>query len=134
MDGSQINILAVCLAALSSFILGGLWYSPLLFGGVWMKEAGVTEETAKKANMIRTFSLAFIASLVISFNLAMFLGAERTLQTGLFYGFLAGFGWVAMAFIINDVFEQRPFKLSLINAGYHAVSFTIMGGIIGVWH
>lgn len=138
MDGSQINIFAVFLAALSSFMLGGLWYSPLLFGKAWMKETGLSEEATKNANMIRTFSFAFIASLVISINLAMFLdmflGPERTLETGLFYGFLAGFGWVAMAFIINDVFEQRSFKLSLINAGYHTIAFTIMGGIIGVWH
>ncbi|GAB1265374.1 DUF1761 domain-containing protein [Aurantivibrio infirmus] len=134
MDFSQLNIIAILVAAISSFVLGGLWYSKVLFGNAWMKETGITEEKAQNANMLRTFSLAFVASLVIAFNLAMFLGAESTLGTGAFYGFLAGFGWVAMAFGINDLFEQRSLKLFLINAGYHTVGFTIMGAIVGVWH
>ena len=134
MDFSQLNIFAVLVSALFSFVLGGLWYSKLLFGNTWMQETGITEEAAANGNMLRTFSLAFIASLIIAFNLAMFLGAESTLETGAFYGFLAGFGWVAMSFGINDLFEQRSFKLFAINSGYHTVGFTMMGAIIGVWH
>ncbi len=134
MDISTLNFYAIGVSALSSFALGGLWYSPLVFGKAWMKETGITEESAKSKNMARVFGLAFIASLVIAFNLAMFLGSSSTLETGAFYGFLAGFGWVAMCFGINDLFEQRSFKLFAINAGYHTVGFTIMGAILGVWH
>lgn len=134
MDISSLDLPAVLVAALSCFMLGGLWYSGLLFGKTWMQESGITEERTKKQNIPKTFGLAFIASLVIAFNLAMFLGSDSTLQSGLFYGFLAGFGWVAMAFAINDLFEQRSFKLFLINASYHTLAFTIMGGIIGAWH
>lgn len=134
MDFSQINILAILVAALSSFLLGGFWYSPVGFGNAWMKETGVSEESSKNANMAKIFTLAFLASLIISFNLAMFLGPESTFETGMLYGFLAGFGWVAMAFAINDLFERRTFKLFAINAGYHSIAFTIMGGIIGAWH
>lgn len=134
MDLSQLNYLAVIVAALSSFMLGGLWYSPVLFGNAWMAESGVTEEAAQNSNKARVFGLAFLASLVISFNLAMFLGAESTLISGAFYGFLAGFGWVAMAFGVNDLFELRSFKLFAINAGFHCVSFTLMGAITGAWH
>lgn len=134
MDFSSLNLLAIFAAALSCFMLGGLWYSTLLFGRVWMQESGVTEESARKQNMARTFGLAFIASFVIAFNLAMFLGGSSTWQTGLFYGFLTGFGWVTMAMGINDLFEQRSLKLFAINAGYHTVAFSIMGAIIGGWH
>ena len=134
MDISALNFFAIGVAAISSFILGGLWYSPLLFGKTWMKETGITEEAAKNQNMAKVFGFAFVASLVIAFNLAMFLGRSSTLETGIFYGFLAGFGWVAMSFAINDLFEQRPFKLFAINAGYHTIAFTIMGAILGGWH
>ena len=134
MDFSSVNFLAVLVAALSSFILGGLWYSPLLFGKPWMQATGVTQERAQASNKAKTFGLAFLASLVIAFNLALFLGSDSTLQTGAFYGFLAGFGWVAMAFAINDLFELRPFNLLAINAGYHTVAFTVMGAIVGSWH
>ncbi|TFH71648.1 DUF1761 domain-containing protein [Gammaproteobacteria bacterium LSUCC0112] len=134
MDISSLNFLAIFVAALSCFMLGGLWYSGVLFGKIWMRETGITEERANNQNIPRTFGLAFLASLVIAFNLAMFLGSSSTLHSGLFYGFLAGFGWVAMSFAINDLFEQRSFKLFLINASYHTLAFTIMGGIIGAWH
>ena len=30
-----MNLWAVLLAAVSSFLLGGLWYSPVLFGRLW---------------------------------------------------------------------------------------------------
>ena len=134
MDISTLNFLAIGVSALSSFVLGGLWYSPLLFGSAWMKETGITEEDAKNQNMAKVFGFAFIASLVIAFNLAIFLGNSSTLATGTLYGFLAGFGWVAMSFGINDLFEQRSFKLFAINAGYHTIGFTIMGAILGAWH
>jgi len=134
MDFSSLNFIAISIAAVSSFVLGGLWYSPLLFGNTWMRETGITEESAKNQNMAKKFGLAFVASFIIALNLAMFLGAQSTLQTGIFYGFLAGFGWVAMSFAINDLFEQRSFRLFAINAGYHTVGFTIMGAIVGVWH
>ncbi len=41
---TQINFLAVLVAALSSFMLGGLWYSNALFGMAWREEAGVPGE------------------------------------------------------------------------------------------
>jgi len=131
MDFSTLNFLAIGVSALSSFVLGGLWYSPLLFGKAWMKETGITEEAVKNQNGAKVFGFAFIASLIIAFNLAMFLGSTSTLKTGMFYGFLAGFGWVAMSFAINDLFEQRSFKLFAINAGYHTTGITIMGAILG---
>ena len=134
MDISQLNIVAILIAATSSFVLGGLWYSTVLFGKAWMKETGITEESAKSANMARIFILAFLASLIIAFNLSMFLGTETKMQMGTFYGFLTGFGWVSMAFAINYLFEQRSLKLYAINAGYNTVSFTIMGAIIGGWN
>lgn len=130
----DLNVWAVLVAALLSFVLGGLWYSPVLFGKVWMRETGITEESQKHRAMAKVFALAFIASLIIAFNLAMFLGPAASLASGAFYGFLAGFGWVAMAFAINDLFEGRSLKLYLINAGYHAITFTVMGAVIGVWH
>ena len=133
MEISQLNIIAIFIASISRFVLGGLWYGPV-FGKAWMQETGITEEKAKESNMIRTFSLTFLASLVIAINLAFFLGAESSLQSGVFYGFLVGFAWVAMSMGTNDLFEQRSFKLFAINAGYHVIAFIIMGAILGAWH
>jgi len=62
----EINLLAVLIAAVSSFIIGGLWYSPLLFDKAWRREAGVTEETLKAGNMALIFSCAFVLTLLAS--------------------------------------------------------------------
>jgi len=47
-------------------------------------------------------------------------------------GGLAGIGWVATSIGILYLFEQHSMRLYLINAGYHAFSYIIMGGIIGL--
>ena len=98
-----------------------------------MKETGVSEESAKNSNMARTFGFAFLASLIVSAVLSLLMGGGAGFKSGDFYGFVTGFGLVAMSFAINDLFEQRALKLFSINAGYHIVSFTIMGSIIGGW-
>jgi hypothetical protein len=134
MDISTINWLAVLAAALSTFLLGGIWYSPALFGNSWMRENGFTEEGQKNRNMARIFGFSFLWALIMSVNLAMFLNDPATdLSWGASAGFLAGFGWVAMAIFILGLFEGRSTRLMLINAGYFIVSFVIMGLILGAW-
>src|SRR6186713_1887824 len=63
-DMPDVNYLAVIAAAVATFLLGGLWYSPALFGKVWQREAGVSEEQMKNANMAMIFGLTFVLSLI----------------------------------------------------------------------
>lgn len=129
----QLNVWAVLVAAISTFLIGGLWYSPAVFGKAWMRENGFTEESLKGGNMVKIFGLAFVLGLIAAVNLAMFLGAETDAQMGAFYGFLAGFGWVATFVGTHYLFERKSFTLFLINAGYSVVALTVMGVIIGAW-
>ena len=128
-----INYFAVVVAALSAFIIGGLWYSGL-FAKPWMVENGFDEETLKSSNMAKIFGGSFIFSLIISFVFALFLGPERDAVMGATAGFMAGLFWVATAMGITYLFERKSLKLFLINAGYHVITFTIVGLIIGVWN
>lgn len=66
MDLSSVNIPAVLVAAISTFAVGGLWYSPLLFGRSWMQEAGLTDEKVKKGNLPLTFGLTFLLAVIIA--------------------------------------------------------------------
>jgi Protein of unknown function (DUF1761) len=79
------------------------------------------------------FGLSFLLTLIISFNLAAFLGSEAGLIWGMTAGALAGIGWVATSLGILYLFESRSLKLFLINAGYLAIAFIVAGGIIGAW-
>ncbi|MGD8427331.1 MAG: DUF1761 domain-containing protein [Balneolaceae bacterium] len=135
---SNINFFAVLVATLSTFVVGWLWYGPL-FGKAWMKTTGLTEEQLQQGNMAKIFGLAFIFEFIMAFNLAMFFygsaeGAEMmTAATGAFYGFLTGFGWIFFAIAVSGLFEQRSWKYVLVNGGYWAVAFTLMGLILGAW-
>ena len=128
----NLNWLAILAAAVSAFILGGLWYSPLLFARRWMKETGITEESTKNANMFRIFSLAFVLAVIASFFLAMFIGANGGAVFGALAGFMAGLGWVFTFVGIIYLFESRSLAHFLINSVYSIVSLTVMGLIIGV--
>ena len=131
MEG--LNIWAVLVAALSTFLIGGLWYSRALFGNLWMRENGFTDESLKGSNMTKIFGLAFLLALIAAVNLAMFLGPESRLEMGALWGFAAGFGWVATFLGTIYLFERKSFTLFLINAGYSIVSLTVMGVILAAW-
>jgi membrane-associated HD superfamily phosphohydrolase len=133
MESIQLHYPAVIAAAVLSFVIGGLWYSPILFGKAWMREAGISEERARQAKVGLVFGVAALASLVMAFNLAAFIGPKASLQFGLFAGFATGFGWVAMALGVIYLFEQRSLKLWIINSGYQIVALTLMGGLLGAW-
>ena len=134
MESLHFNFFAIVTAALVTFAIGGLWYSPILFAKPWMRECGLTEEQARQAPMGRIFGLSALAALVMATNLAAFLGAQATLSFGLFAGAATGIGWVAMSLGVTYLFEQRSLKLWLIDAGYQVVTYTLMGAILGGWH
>ena len=93
INPNQINWLAVFAAALSTFVIGGLWYSPVLFGKVWMRVNGFSEEQVAGFNKARAFGGSFILALVMSANLAMFLADPKTTVVwGMTAGALAGVG------------------------------------------
>jgi len=130
----HLNWLAVFAAAVSTFVIGGFWYSPALFGRAWMSANNFTQEDLNKSNMAKIFGLSFIFALLMSANLAAFLAdAKTTPAWGATAGFLAGFGWVTLGLGTIALFERRPRNYVLINGGYMTLSFTVMGLILGAW-
>lgn len=125
---SDVSPLAVLVAAASTFLLGGLWYSAL-FARVWQRASGVSDEQLR-GGAARIFAGAAALSLVMAFTLAAFIGAEGT-AFGTAAGLAAGVGWVACAIGILCLFERRSPLLFVIDAGYFTVAFTAMGAIIG---
>ena len=130
---SNMNFLAVVIAAVAGMAIGAIWYSPVLFSNAWMKENGVTKESLKGKNPFAPMIFSFLITIVMAFNLAMFLSGESDFVQGLIAGGLVGIGWVAASLAVLYLFESKSLKLFLINAGYNVVTFIVMGGIIGVW-
>jgi len=130
MDG--VSWLGIGAAALSAFVLGGLWYSPVMFGKKWASLASLNEETQNSANPAVTYGLSLLLSAIAAFVFAMFLGPDPDLDFALGAGFSAGLCWVAASFGINYLFEQRPLGLFFINGGYHTLQFTLYGLCLGL--
>ena len=138
-----INWWAVLVAGISSFVVGGIWYSPGLFGKAWMKDNNFTEEEIRKGgNKGKIFGFTLIFSLLMAVNLAMFLSApadcppqcaaKTDITWGAISGFLAGI-WTFCAIAIHSLFELKPWRLIFINGFYSVVALILMGAIIGAW-
>jgi hypothetical protein len=133
MTFRNLNIWAILVSAVSAFVIGGLWYSPLLFGAAWKRANGFATNQPP-APTAKIFAISFVLTLVMAFNLAMFLNDPKTtLAWGATAGFLAGFGWVAMGIGVVSLFERRPWTYVFIKGGYLTVVLVVMGAILGGW-
>ena len=134
MDMSTINWLAVLVAGISAFVIGGVWYSPALFGKAWMSENKLSTEDVQRGNKAKIFGWTLILSLIIAANLAMYLNGTPglDLSMGILYGFLTGV-WIFCGIAIVALFELKSARYIFINGGYMLVALSLMGAIIGAW-
>ena len=129
----DINWLAVLAATIVSFVIGSLWYSPLLFSKIWQREAKLSDEDIGSGNMPVIFGTTFVMAGVAAILFAAILGPEPELGDSLLFGLIVGAGWIATSFATGYLFERRSLTLWAINAGYNVVLFLAFGLIIGLW-
>lgn len=130
----DINWLAAIVAGVAAFVIGGVWYSPVLFAKAWQREAAVTDEAIRASNQGLIFGLALVLLVVAAVVFAMFLGPRPSLQLGLGAGFAAGLAWVAAGLGVTYLFERRSLKLFVINGAYLTLAFTVIGLVLALWH
>lgn len=140
MHMHSLNWLAILVAAISTMVVGFLWYSPLLFAKAWMREMGYDpNDKARMEEMKKSAGLAyggsFMASLLSAFTLALVLHGLRTegLHTGLMLGFHVWLGFVATVQFTGALFAKQSMKLFVINTGYQLVCYLVMGTILTLW-
>lgn len=129
---AAINWPSVLVAALAGFAIGSLWYGPL-FQKPWMRLTGMTKEQGAKSNPLLLFGGAYLLNLIAAIGIAALIGTHHGALFGLHVGAMGGFFFLATALGVIYLFEQKPFQLWLINAGYQIVNFAAMGAIIGAW-
>lgn len=128
----QINVGAVLLAAVVKFILGGCWYSSVLFGNLWLREVGQSKDTLVASP--RPLLLAAGLSLVTAFTLAIIISlADLDFMKSVALGCLMGVGILAAMVGPQFAFEGRSFRLYVIYAGEYVVTLAVMAAIIGGW-
>ena len=130
----DINWLAVGAAALSMFVIGGVWYSPLLFDKAWRRAGNISDADMARGNPAVIFGVAFVLCLIMAANLAFFIsGPQVTLGFAIGAAVAAGLGWATLSLAVIALFERRPLSYILINGGYLTIGFAVMGLILGLW-
>ena len=131
--GTEIHWLSILVAAVSGFLVGGLWYGPL-FGKAWQAARGLSDDAMKNANMPMIFGLTFLLNLFSAFIL------DHTLSTygapGLNLSVMISSG-VALGFIVpaigvNYLFSRQSLRLFMIDAGYWLVIYSVMGVVFAL--
>jgi ABC-type uncharacterized transport system permease subunit len=136
----DLNYIAVVVTAIIGFLLGWLWFSPVLFAKPWMAEMKFTKETmeASKPNMPLLFAKGFLFTLLGTFGLAVLMnvkkfGFENWLK-GAEMGAFVGVFVVGVRLLNGALWEQRSCKLQAITAGHEVVLYAVQGAILAVWN
>ena len=140
MHFHHLNLLAILVAAISTMVVGFLWYSPILFAKPWMREMGYdpndkakVQEMQKSAGM--AYLASFLASVVSAFILAMFFHEMHvhSIDIGLLVASHVWLGFVATVQLTGVLFMKQTRKLFAINTGYQLACYLLMGTILSVW-
>ena len=130
----KVNIWAIILAAFSYLLIGSLWYSPLLFGKLWIRLIGFSDEDFKtKKPMWVIMALSFLSAAISALVISAVLGPRQSADFGAIVGGIIAVCWISMSKLYNVLFENQPIKLFLLHAGFDIVTFMTMGAIVGYW-
>ena len=131
MNLFDVNWLAVVLAALSGFLVGGLWYGPVM-GKSWLAAVGKTEEEIKQINPAKTYGLTFLLALLASWTLAHTFASyakDLSVTVKILTGFGVALGFILPALWTNYLFQDADRRLYLIDGGYWLLFFTAMAAV-----
>ena len=133
----HLNYLAILVAAVAAFVLGALWYSPLLFAKPWVKAHSYTDEKVAEMqkNAPKAYAVSFVCFIGIAIALAILIGRldVHGPHAGLKVGGLCWLGFAATIGLTANMYSDKPLATWLIDVGYQLVYFLMMGVIIAVW-
>lgn len=136
----SVNWWGIILAAFSTMVVGSIWYTPKVFGDSWMKLIGKKPKDLEQGGTARPILITLAVSFISAYVLAhvSFLSHEffknTWFQDAISTAFWVWLGFTAARFVTHDVFERRPWKLTIMNSGYELVAFLVMGAVIGWIH
>jgi len=135
IDYESINYLAVLVAAVVGFTLGGAWFAQPVFGAAWLKALGKTKEEICGGPPRKALIHTAVSTLITAYVLAVLIYALgiKTVFGGTIVGLSIGLGIVATSMYSDSLFCGWPFKLILIQAGHRIAYLALMGAIVAVW-
>jgi hypothetical protein len=132
--GTEIHWLAVIIAGVAGFMVGGIWYGAL-FSKAWMAARGVTPESVDKSNATTLFAITAVLDVVMAFFMDHVLGTYNPSPDFSLTLMIAGglaLGFVIPAMLVNYLYQQATVKLMLIDAGHWFFAFVAMGAVLAL--
>lgn len=135
-----MNILAIVLAALATFVIGLLFHSPPL-GKVWMRLANIHPTgNEKMSNMLPQMAWNFLVNLVTAGVMSLLfwiifsspLMGEATWYKGGIWSAWLWLGFIVTSSSIEVIWMQRSWKLWAYECFASLVAFVAMGIILVV--
>ena len=132
---SMVNYVSILVASVLSFVVGMLWYSPALFGKLWMKLSGVDMKKAKHKSISISMFLGFLSTLVLVyvFQYIMELLKYSGANSGVVLGFWLWLGFLATSLLGGVLWEGKPWNLYFLNSVYWLVNLIVIGASLGRW-
>ena len=130
---SNLNWLAIAVAAFAYFMLGALWYG-MFFKKAWILHSGIdmNSEKAKKGGaglMLVTVVLEFVTCVALAV-IASRINATGGIISGVKLGLVTGVAFAAIAVWISYMYQMRSTALLMIDGFYHIVGHIIAAAII----
>jgi hypothetical protein len=122
-------------SALMIWMIGAVWYSPLLFAKPWMALLGLPRDGGTQRTLVAGMVSSLICDWIVSFilwHVIAWSGAANW-RMGALLGFLCWAGFVAAIALPQGIYESRPFRLFAINAGYWLIAMVASGALLAVW-
>lgn len=138
MDLGEVNFFAVLLAAIASFLFGGVWYG--MFARQWL--SAVERDNERRGGTtwpVRASAIpliiAFLAQLLMAYILAGVIGnlgpGEVTPINGVVSGVYVWIGFVMTVLVVSHAFQGTDRALTLIDGGHWLGVLMIQGAVIG---
>jgi Na+/H+ antiporter NhaA len=132
---SDLNWLAVIVAAVAWWILGAIWYAPPLFGRAWQRSMGL--ESIEGGPGVSTYVIPLIAYFIATVALGMIAAStgSSTFGDGIVLGLVVGVGFGLTLYWVEATFGQRPQPTTwfLITGLYQLIGILIASVIVTVW-
>ena len=134
----HVNYLAVLVAAIAVFVLGWLWYSPLLFYKPWMRARGLDPAVAMAGAKMPAGKLVIelVRCLVLAYIVAHFVAAlgVNSLFGAVHFGLFVWIGFPVILLTGSILWENVPVKVAAIHAGDWLVKLLVIPIIVTLWH
>lgn len=128
------EVIGVILSVIASIVIGGAWYSPFMFGRVWMDEIGLTEEKMKnmRTTPMQAISIAVIlgALFAVCMNVLFSWLGVRTVPQGMAFAFASCLTFFVIPSLIHVVFEDTSRKAWAIYATHELLLSATIGAIV----